>query len=214
MNCVNIESFIFDLDGTLIDSVITMSEILNQMRKSRGLSELDSDSFRPLVSQGANELISYALNMHSSLSNIYVEEFRERYQKNITPKTSMFRGVTDTISYLKSKKKKLCVCSNKPEFLCKKIIQEIELNNLIEVVVGGDTLDVSKPSREPIDYALKLIGGSHDSAVLIGDSSVDQQSAKSAQIPFIFFNGGYNDGVEKDKVMYEINSLEELIQIF
>jgi phosphoglycolate phosphatase len=79
--------------------------------------------------------------------------------------------------------------------LCEKILRETKLDQYFSCVVGGGATPNPKPSHEPIDHALAGMRVSHNRALLVGDSTVDQGAAKAAGIPFIFFTNGYNDGV-------------------
>ena len=143
----------------------------------------------------------------------YVSEFRLRYRQIPTPISCLYPGVLDTITFLSRRGIKLGICSNKPEYLCRKIISETGIDEMMGVIVGGDTLSVSKPFREPVDYVIQQLGGQHESALLVGDSSVDQRAALAANIPFVFFSSGYDDGVDRTKALHVITRIPQLLDI-
>lgn len=211
MNFEVTDTVIFDLDGTLIDSAPVVADVLNDMRKQLGQSSLELDFYRKRISRGATELVSAALDVELANVDTYVSEFRLRYRQIPTPLSCLYPGVLDTITFLSGQGIKLGLCSNKPEYLCRKIIAETGLDKMLDVIVGGDTLPVSKPFREPIDYVIQQLGGLPECTVLVGDSTVDQQAAAAANIPFIFFSKGYDDGVDPTKALHVIAQIPQLL---
>ena len=204
---------IFDLDGTLIDSAPVVAEVLNDMRKQLGRNSLEPDFYRKWISRGAVELVAASMGVDVGNVGAYVSEFRLRYRHIPTPLSCLYPGVLDTVTFLSRQGIKLGICSNKPEYLCRKIIAETGLDEMLAVIVGGDTLPVSKPFREPVDYVIQQLGGLHESAVMVGDSTVDQHAAAAANIPFIFFSNGYDDGVDRTKALNMIARIPQLLDI-
>lgn len=207
------DAFIFDLDGTLVDSAPAIALILNEMRLDLDLDPLTLEFYRQWISRGATELISNSLDVSLKEAIPYIRIFRERYRQLPTPASCIYFGVVDTITSLSLQGKKIGVCSNKPQYLCQKIIQEIGLSDFIPVIVGGDTLPTSKPCRDPIDFVIKRLGSASNSAIFIGDSSIDQRAASAASIPFVFYSGGYDDGVNQAKVDFSIGQIPQLLTI-
>lgn len=207
------DTVIFDLDGTLIDSAPAVAEVLNDMREQLALSPLMLDFYRKWISHGAAELIAASMGVDTANVETYVSEFRLRYRQIPTPTSCLYPGVLDTITFLSRQGIKLGICSNKPEYLCRKIIAETGLDEMVGVIVGGDTLSVSKPFREPVDYIIEKLESLHEFTVLVGDSKVDQRAALAANIPFIFFSEGYDDGVDPTKAMNVITRIPQLLDI-
>jgi len=205
------DTFIFDLDGTIIDSAPVIALVLNDMRIELDLKPQMVDFYRALISQGVTYLITQSLEVAINDVKRFTEEFRQRYLKLPTTKNATYPDVLNTINHLFRTGKKLAICSNKPENLCRKIIIDLGLSDVFKVIVGGDTLPSCKPSRETLDYVVSQLGVSLSSSILIGDSTVDQQTAASAGIPFVFFSGGYDDGVNKSQASYVISNLIELL---
>ena len=206
-------AFIFDLDGTLVDSAPAVGLVLNEMRLELGLSPLAFEFYRTWISHGAADLISNSLDVSIEEVTPYIGMFRERYRKLKTPVSCVYIGVVDTIASLSVQGKKLGICSNKPEYLCQKIINEIGLSDFISVIVGGDTLPRSKPCRDPIDFVIRELGGSSSSAIFIGDSLIDQRASAAANVPFVFYTGGYDDGVDQAQVQFSITHIPQLLTI-
>jgi phosphoglycolate phosphatase len=207
------EVYIFDLDGTLIDSAIVIAEILNEIRSEKGMNPIDVFIYKYWVSLGARELILKSLEISEDHIENSLIDFRKRYQKIITPKSVIYPGVEDTIKNLISRKKLIAICSNKPESLCRKVLKDIELFDFFSVIVGGDSLKKSKPHPDPLIYILKKLSKPKQSAVFIGDSSIDIKASKAASIPFIFHLNGYNDGVKKKQANFLIENISDLLTL-
>lgn len=206
-------TIIFDLDGTLIDSAPIVASILNGMREQSGKNPLDLSFYRKQISRGVTKLVTRSLDIHINNAGTYVGEFRRNYYSLPTPIGSLYPGVLETTLSLAKRGYKIGICSNKPEHLCQKIVAETGLDEIIAVIAGGDTLSTSKPSKEPIDYVIKKLGGHHESTVMVGDSLIDQYGSKAANIPFIFFKNGYDDGVEQSESLCVIDQITQLLDI-
>jgi phosphoglycolate phosphatase len=207
------EIFIFDLDGTLIDSVGVISQILNDMRSGFFLEPINKFEYKPWISLGARELIVKSLGCPEDQIEVNLNEFRRRYQLTRTPKAAIYPGVIETLSALASKGKTIALCSNKPEALCRKVIFEIGCANLFKIIVGGDSIKKTKPNPEPLYYILKLLSGSAKSSIFIGDSNIDLEASRAASIPFVFYSSGYDDGVNSSKAHYTIEKIPDLLKI-
>ena len=210
---MQVDTVLFDLDGTLIDSAPSVAFILNEMRKSRGLEKLQISNYRQWISLGANDLVRNAMEAECQNVSNLVFDFRSRYRELVTNIECLYPGVIETISTLAREGFKLGVCSNKPEQLCYKLLSETRLLSYFGCVVGGDTTEHSKPHRKPVDFALEKLGMPLTSAILVGDSTVDQRAAKAASLPFVFFTGGYDDGVKRDGVYKVIDTVSQVLDI-
>lgn len=207
------DTILFDLDGTLVDSAPLIGEILNGMRAERNATSLPTAFFRDLVSKGAIELVSCSLEVPFDETVPLLQEFRDRYYSMPTPVGSLFAGAIETIESLAAKGTKLAICSNKPTHLCHKVLAETKLLHYFGAIVGGDMMDRPKPHRKPVDHALSLVGSTHATSLFVGDSRVDQEASRSAGIPFVFFVGGYDDGVDSDAAWARISTLPQLLEV-
>ena len=130
-----------------------------------------------------------------------------------TPMESVFPGARELLEQLTDAGCVLAICSNKPQRLCHKLLDETGLIRFFETIVGGDTLDKSKPDPTPLTHALSRLGGETDTALMIGDSAVDQRTADAADVRFAFFTGGYDDGVDRAKAFRVFDALGEVASI-
>lgn len=209
-----VKAILFDLDGTLIDTAPLIGEILNSMRIEEGMQALPIHNYRNWISLGASELVHRAMGRKSYDLSSTLINFRNRYRERNTPINSLFSGAAWVVKQLCSQGIKLAICSNKPESLCKKVLMDTGLMEYFDIVVGGDTVSKSKPFPEPLEFVLLNLGIAANSAVFVGDSTVDQKASIAANIPFIFFSKGYNDGVDITKTYLIINELKGLIDTF
>jgi phosphoglycolate phosphatase len=208
-----VKSVAFDLDGTLVDSASLVGEILNSMRLEKGLSPLGGDCYRIWSSRGGPHLVGNALEVAPEASGAFVEEFRRRYYQLPTPADCVFPGAWEMLNQLKNAGCLLAICSNKPQRLCHKVLSETGLIHFFGAIVGGDTLDKSKPDPTPLKYALSRLGNPLEAALMVGDSVVDQQTAMAAGVKFAFFTGGYDDGVDRLEASHVIDTLDELAPV-
>jgi phosphoglycolate phosphatase len=210
---VIINTVLFDLDGTLIDSAPVVGKILNSMRKDKGLKPLPLKSYRKWISLGAADLVGNAMQVNAHSVAKLVKEFRIRYRELPTPCDTLYPGVMETIAALAASGIRLGICSNKPEQLCRKILLETGMREYFVSVVGGDTASLPKPHRQPVDHALAIIGSTAPSSILVGDSTMDQRAALAADLPFVFFRGGYDDGVDVDVAYSCIDEVTQVLNI-
>jgi phosphoglycolate phosphatase len=210
---VKIEAVVFDLDGTLIDSAPTIAGLINAMRAERSMGMLPVEDYRRWVSLGAIDLISRSMGDSDTDVSRLVEDFRARYRACPTPVETLYPGVRDTITALSAARVLLAVCSNKPQHLCQKILDETTLSGFFGAIVGGDTARFPKPARDPLDYALDKMGADRSCAIFVGDSLVDQRTASACAVPFVFFTGGYDDGVDRLTVWEQINAIGQVSDI-
>jgi len=208
-----IETILFDLDGTLVDSANETRTILNEMRDDRALGPLEDSLFRPLISYGAGSLIKSALNPRDEDVQPLIDAFRAKYSTLKTPASSIYPSVVETLSALQKRGFKLGVCTNKPQNLCANVLRDTALEVFFECVVAGGPEIKPKPHHEPVQLAISGLRADASTTVLIGDSTTDQRAAQSAGIAFIFYASGYNDGVVEDQALACIDTISELLDL-
>ncbi|WP_309602675.1 HAD hydrolase-like protein [Sphingomonas sp.] len=159
---------IFDLDGTLVDSVTHIAAILSEVAGR----EIKPSDARHYLTQGGEQLVSALLgddNLHENLA-----QFRELYLSLPTP-DCLYPGVRDGLDRLQDAGRTMAICSNKPQILCEKTVADLRLDHFA-MVLGS----AGKPGNIPLTASL-----------YVGDSKVDQDTAALSDIPFAFVTYGY-----------------------
>ncbi len=201
----------FDLDGTLIDSADVVLSIINHQRLSMQKQQLKKFDLYPWLSLGGLDLISKALDVPLESCNYYLKMFRDQYKAIDTPKNSIFPGAVEFLKFLKNHNYFIALITNKPRDLVNKIFSETELGSFFDFSLAGDDLKTKKPNPCNIYNCCDYFNIEAREIVLIGDSSIDQKTALNSSIDFIFFNGGYDDGVDHNFIDCSFDSYEILL---
>ncbi len=196
------ELILFDLDGTLIDSAPDLALSVNYMLRSVNHNEFSEEVIDSWVGNGAATLVKRALsgnkivddNINHELFDRSLSIFLEYYKNNLCVKTTPYPNVKATLQALKSDGYKLAVITNKPFNFIEPILEQLELDNLFELCIGGDSLSEKKPSPLPLQYVCKKLNTKPRNTLMIGDSKNDILAAQAANIQSIAVSYGYNYG--------------------
>lgn len=188
------DTIIFDLDGTLVDSCGVCSGILQDMIVARGHGHvIDLAYARGFMSRGGEAMVTALLGPACIDPAQDLLEFRERYTATTTCMEALFAGVPEGLDRLAAQGYTLAICSNKPQQLCDKVLGDTGLDGLFSVVVGGRPGILPKPAPDLLDKTLALLGADPAHCVFVGDSELDHQVAATRGIPFHFLTYGYAD---------------------
>ena len=144
-------ALLFDLDGTLVDSAITIAAALSALAAERGGSAIDLDRTRALVGRGAPVLVREALGPLAGDSEADVVAFREILAAMPVDPAMVYAGVREALGYLVATGHGCAVVTNKPERLATLLLEQLDLARFFAVVVGGDSLDRfhrNRPGRD------------------------------------------------------------------
>ena len=194
------ELILFDLDGTLIDSVPDLASAINHTLEILGRELFSEDTIRGWVGNGAEVLVKRALggataideNLDRELVKHSLKIFLDFYSHNLNKKTSLYPNVKETLIYLDKRGYKLAIITNKPYKFVKPILESLDIDRLFVEYIGGDSLDVKKPDPYPLRYMCERLGIDQDRALMVGDSKNDILAANSAGIDSIAVSYGYN----------------------
>ena len=206
---------IFDLDGTLIDSVPDLTEAINKTFNELGIDNVTEDEVRNYLGNGARTLIERALKNKNdqNLLQEALKIFKNHYKNNVCVKTSLYPGVKETLEKLPNKK---AIVTNKPYEFVGEILKTLGIDGHFEMYIGGESLPEKKPSPLPLLYVCEKMGFEPENSVMIGDSKNDIIAAKKAGIKSIAVNYGYNYGedvkiFEPDIIIDEFTKLAEVV---
>ena len=213
------QAYLFDLDGTLVDTAPDLMHALNQTLADRGYPQADLQLTRLWVGHGAKVMIQQALQHmgKSVLTEDHLEEmyqlFLRHYQERISVDSKPYPGVISTLEVLRERTPRLGVVSNKRQDLTIQVLQELDLYQYFNIVVGGDTLQVSKPEPQPILYACNKLVARPTETLFVGDSKTDVDAARAAGCPVVCMRDGYNHNTPADQLGADrvLDSFSELI---
>ena len=194
-------AILFDLDGTLVDSVGDIADAANEMLAQIGLPSCPDADIRHFVGNGVRLLVDRAImrNIAGGASdeqiNAAMEIFKGIYSRSCVARTTLMPHARKTLESLAAEGVILSVVTNKPENPTRQILDHFKLSSIIASIIGGDTLAVRKPDPAVVRESFLRAGLDHSShAWFVGDSHTDVLTAKSAGMPSIIVRGGYNHG--------------------
>ncbi|MEO5356988.1 MAG: HAD-IA family hydrolase [Nitrospirae bacterium YQR-1] len=181
---------VFDLDGTLVDSIEDIAASLNYAIATVGLKSLSSSSVVGLVGEGVGKLIERSLGsglLHKKESVLKV--FLSHYEAHMFDTTRPYDTVLETLAELLPYN--MVVVSNKTEALSKLVIEKLNLSKYFRYVFGFDTFTKCKPSPMPVLKAMELCGAAQDETIVVGDSSFDIEAGRRAGAKTVAVAYGY-----------------------
>lgn len=188
-------AILFDLDGTLVDSVPDLTAAVDRMRQQLGYPCAGEAAVRGWVGNGAAKLVERALNDVGSNEQAAGMQWFKRFYAEENGRTSvLYAGVAETLAQLQSMDIPMAVVTNKPKHFADPLLQALDIAAFFSQVIGGDCLAERKPSGLPIEVCSRRLGVEVASILMVGDSRNDIESARaagclSAAVPY-----GYNYG--------------------
>ena len=181
---------LFDLDGTLIDSLPNLTDAVNGVLSQRGLPPLGRDTVATFVGMGEQVLVDRliaASELEVSERDWVLEAFMSLYREEAVH-TRCFHGVEKALAALKGAGIPLGLVTNKPRAPLGPTLAAAGLDDVFDVVVAGDDLKRRKPDPLPVAHALECLGAS--ACIFVGDSEVDGATAEAAGADFVLFTEG------------------------
>jgi N-acetyl-D-muramate 6-phosphate phosphatase len=176
------DAFLFDLDGTLLDTADDLGAALNSVLRTHGIAEVSRDIYRPVASNGAAGLLAagFKQRWQQQPQAERVQQLIDAYAANIAKHTVCFAGIEPLLLALEQQGIKWGIMTNKPGFLTDPLVAAIPALQNASVVVSGDTLAVAKPSPLPLLHCAKLMNVDPSRCLYIGDAERDIQAGKAA----------------------------------
>lgn len=186
------KAVVFDLDGTLLDTLDDLANAVNYILRKYGYKERTSSDIRRFLGNGARDLMRRSVpeNIDGEDFEKLLSEYVNYYNAHSKIETKPYPGILELLSELKENGIKTAVVSNKPDITVKGLCKEYFGDRLDFVL--GDRPDIKKkPAADPILLAMKELGC--ERAVYVGDSEVDVLAAKNAGLPCISVTFGFRD---------------------
>ena len=215
----NFKCVVFDLDGTLIDSGPDLLDSLNFVLKKNNHRVIHKDVIGNLVGGGAEAMIrkGYAFleeKIDDKMIPKLVDTFIQYYQNNCTKKTKLYPNIMKILIFLKKKNIKVCICTNKKQFLAEKIIQNMGLNKYFDVIIGSQKSLRLKPHSEMLKKCIDSVNVKSSETIFVGDSLNDIVPANELGISSVFVTYGYGTMDSSIKAKIEISDIIELQNYF
>lgn len=185
---------IFDLDGTLLDTLDDLTDSVNAVLANHRIQQYSREQIRSFVGNGIRRLMERAVpngEQNPEFEQIY-EEFREYYRVHCMDKTKPYPGIMDLLKQLSEEGCRLAIVSNKADFAVKKL-RDHYFKGLVEVAIGERESVRRKPFPDTVYQALQELDADRSEAVYVGDSEVDLQTAANAQMDAVIVTWGFRD---------------------
>lgn len=207
---------LFDLDGTLADTVSDLTAALNLTLRRYGGEELSAEMLRPYVSLGANAMLKLAFSVDEDAPDFANLRrcFLENYRLGAHANTRAFPGIATVLDHLDEKNVTWGIVTNKSECLARQVMQRLKLDRRAACIVGGDSTDFKKPHPRPLQYACEQISRSAGVSVYVGDTRSDIEAGRAAGMKTLLAGYGYiapDDRPETWNADGEISNPEEII---
>ena len=189
-------TYIFDLDGTLLDTITDLAASCNYALRTHGMPEHSVDDVRRFVGNGVRKLMERAIP-HGAENPDFESTFatfREHYMHHSLDTTQPYPGIPEVLADLKARGCRLAVVSNKMMAATVELCRHF-FSDTIEVAIGEHEAGGirKKPAPDTVFAALRELGVEKDGAVYIGDSDVDVQTAANSELPCISVLWGFRD---------------------
>lgn len=210
----------FDLDGTLVDSVPDLAAAIDKTLRDLGRPAAGVAQVRNWVGNGARVLVRRALAgglQHEHVDEAHAEQALELFMQHYSDNhalTEVYAGVRPVLDWLREQQVELAVVTNKPERFVAPLLDEKGLGGYFRWIVGGDTLPQQKPDPAALLHVLQLARVDAAYALFVGDSRNDVLAARAAGVPCVALSYGYNHGrpIAEENPAYVLDCLSGLLR--
>jgi phosphoglycolate phosphatase len=202
MNKQRINTVLFDFDGVLLNSAADITAAVNAALSKFDYGPLTMERVNSFVGDGAVKLIERALEagfndrgerfdteLHKKHVNTLLPIYIEYYHNHCAVHSSLYDGVQELLTTLHERGIKIGLVSNKPLSLCHIILEHFGIERFFGAVLGPENIIRLKPAPDGLFTALEILGGSADTALMVGDSASDIKAAKAAGVFSCAVNG-------------------------
>jgi len=188
---------LFDLDGTLIDSVPDIAASANLLLAQEGEPPLSEDEVRAMIGHGIRVLTKriYAArgqDLDGDALDYKTSIMQGIYAQNLTVRTTVHAGAREMLAHYRAQGARLAVVTNKPQLATETVLDAFGLTSAVDLIVGDSGLP-RKPEPDMLLHAVAQLGATPADAIMVGDSAADIESARAAGIPSIGVRGGYTN---------------------
>jgi phosphoglycolate phosphatase len=188
-----IQTVLFDLDGTLLDTAPDLANALNAVLELNGHPALPFETIRPVVSHGGRALIELGFGLapeHPDFEPLR-KQLLDYYLEHIADETTLFPGMNDVLESIEQSGRNWGVVTNKPGWLTGPLMDALDLTRRTTSIVSGDTLEERKPHPAPLLHACDLIGSKPGDCLYVGDAERDIEAGHNAGMTTLVAMFGY-----------------------
>ena len=209
-------TIVFDLDGTLVDTAPDLITALNHVLDREGLPPVPLQSARNMIGAGARKLIERGLEAEGRTMTVdelnrMTADFIAYYADHIADESRPFPGLETALDDLAARGHRLAVCTNKLEWLSRKLLDALDLSPRFSAICGADTFGVQKPDPTIFRETVARAGGQVTSSIMVGDAGPDVGVARRASVPVIGVSFGYTDvpiaDLRPDRLIHHMKDL-------
>ena len=213
-------TIVFDLDGTLVDTAPDLITALNHVLDREGLPPVPLHSARNMIGAGARKLIERGLEAEGRTMSVdelnrMTADFISYYADHIADESRPFEGLETALDDLASCGHRLAVCTNKLEWLSKRLLDALGLSPRFAAICGADTFGVQKPDPSIFRETVARAGGQVAASIMVGDAGTDIGVARRASVPVIGVSFGYTDipiaDLKPDRLIHHMKDLPDAV---
>src|SRR5665213_63668 len=193
-----VRTVVFDLDGTLVDTAPDLISALNFVLDREGMPPLPLHQARNMIGAGARRMLERGLELDGRAASVaditkLTSDFIDYYAAHIADASRPFDGLETALDDLAAAGYRLAVCTNKLEWLSKRLLDRLGLSARFAAICGAATFGVSKPDPAILRETVARAGGELSAAIMVGDAGPDVGMARRARIPVIGVEFGYTE---------------------
>jgi len=214
-------TLVFDLDGTLVDTAPDLIDALNFVLEREGWPAVPLQAARTMIGAGARKLIERGLELEGRAAstvdiNRMTADFIEYYAAHIADGSRPFDGLEIALDELSARGFRFAVCTNKLEWLSKRLLDELGLSTRFAAICGADTFGVAKPDPAILQQTVSRAAGKMSSTIMVGDAGTDIGVARRAGVPVIGVSFGYTDvpivELKPDRLIHHMRDLPSAVE--
>jgi len=217
---ISAHTIVFDLDGTLVDTAPDLINALNHVLHREGLAPVPLKTARNMIGAGARKMIERALEAEDRMASVadisrMTADFISYYADHIAVESRPFEGLEVALDHLAVRGHLLAVCTNKLEWLSRRLLDRLGLSGRFTAICGADTFGVPKPDPTILRETVARAGGQLSASIMVGDAGPDIGVARRARVPVIGVGFGYTDvpiaDLKPDRLINHMRDLPEAV---
>ena len=173
--------FVYDFDGTLVDTKLDVADSVNHALKELGVRQLHRETIFGYVGDGVGPLLARSL-AGTDFADVLaaVEVFKKHYDKHLLDRTDFYPRCRETIDYFSNKLH--AILSNKPVYFINRILDELNFAHPFTSVLGGDSVERKKPDPQGLLQIIRMAQVAPDEVLMVGDSGIDVETGRRANV--------------------------------